>query len=105
MPQLPVPEPHPSKSTIQRSTSVRLARIMDSNHPLCREDIVWALNVIKQQLTDHPDKWAMLEPNQLVRRFHSYAEISSLLVYSSSYGQESDRIRKYLAELVSGLYE
>lgn len=105
MPNLPIPEPHPSKSAIQRPTSVRLSRILDPNHPLCREDIVWVLDVIKQQLTDHPDKWIMLTSDQLVRRFHSYAEISSLLVHSSSYGQESDRIRKYLTILVSGLYE
>lgn len=105
MPILPVPEPHPSKSTVQRSTSARLARILDANHPLCREDMIWVLNVIKQQLSDHPDKWAVLAPIQLVHRFHSYAEISLLLVNGSSYGQESDRIRKYLSEVVSGLYE
>ncbi|WP_019419198.1 hypothetical protein [Paenibacillus sp. OSY-SE] len=100
----PSPDSHPVPAA-QRAAAARMARIMDPNHPLCREDIVWVLNVVKQKLTDQDEAWSKLEPERVIRNFRYFAEVSLLLIRNSSYGQESDRIRQYLAEAVHGLWD
>lgn len=96
----PAPDSHPVPTA-----AARMARIMDPNHPLCKEDIVWVLNAVKQKLTDQDEIWSKLEPERLIRNFRYFAEISLLLIRNSSYGQESDRIRQYLAEAAHGLWD
>lgn len=100
---LPVPESFPSKPDVQRTTSTCLACILDAYHLLCKEDIIWMLNVIKQQLANYPEKWMLLEPAQFIHHSHCFAKISLLINQIGGYGQESDRIRKYLTELITAL--
>jgi len=83
----------------------KFKKLMDRNHDLCKEDIVWILNYIKQKAADEDPALLGLHQPRLLKNFHHYAEVASLLLqarYSSS--QEYGHVRLLLREACYGLY-
>lgn len=97
--------PSPDSHSAQRSVSARMARIMDTQHPLCREDIVWVLNFVKSKLTEKEEAWARLGPERILQNFRYFAEISLLLIRGVSFSEKSEHIRQYLSEATYGLLD
>ncbi|WP_232276803.1 methyltransferase [Paenibacillus sp. 481] len=97
--------PASDSASVQRIAAARMQKILDPNHPLCREDIVWALNYVKRKLVEQDEALRRLSPERVLHNFRYFAEVSLLLHRSSSQSQESDRLRSYLAEAAYGLWE
>ncbi|MCR8845681.1 methyltransferase [Paenibacillus sp. SC116] len=99
------PSQLPSANGRALSTASRMAQILDSSHPLCKDDILWALNMVKQKLAQPDEHVDALEPERLRRNFRYFAEISTLMLKrNGKYGQESERLRYYLSEAAYGLW-
>lgn len=78
--------------------TIRFERIMDPNHPLCREDVVWLLNTIKIKLIASPSAPA-LSYDTILHSYRYYAEVSMLMLQrTSSSALESERLRTYMRE-------
>ncbi|GAC41623.1 hypothetical protein [Paenibacillus popilliae] len=97
--------PSPDSRSTQRSVSTRMARIMDTQHPLCREDIVWVLNFVKSKLTEQDEAWVRLGPERILQNFRYFSEISLLLIHGVSFSEKSEHIRQDLAEATYGLLD
>jgi hypothetical protein len=54
-------EPHPSHQ--------RINRILGPEYPLCREDVVWALEYMKKKVADEAPELISLPQPQLLRMF------------------------------------
>jgi len=91
------PSPESNQDQEYRAVVARMDRIMDPNHPLCRNDIVWLLNTIKNRLAD--DRNELPNRDTLLHSYRYYTEVAMLMVHRDSlYGQESERLRKNMKE-------
>lgn len=88
----------------QRTIAARMERIMDKQHPLCKEDIVWVLNMVKSKLSCNDEALSALDADRIKRNFCYFAEVSVMLLQHNKFDQESDRLRFYLAEAAYGLW-
>lgn len=94
----------PTTSNPQSSTQ-RLNRIFDSNHSLCKEDIIYILEFIKKRVADEDPRLMDLSQPRLLKNFHYFAEVAMLLIHRrTGYDQEIDRLRQQLLEAVHGIY-
>ncbi|MFX3633386.1 MAG: hypothetical protein ACE3L7_30995 [Candidatus Pristimantibacillus sp.] len=92
------PAPHP--------THMRLSRILNPDHPLCREDVVWMLEYIKKKVADEDPALLDLSQPRLLKNFHFFAEAAMSLVHRRHFSdQEADRLRAWLIEAAYGLTE
>ncbi|CAH0120055.1 MULTISPECIES: hypothetical protein [unclassified Paenibacillus] len=95
----------PSAAFNANSTTRRLERIFDPDHPLCKEDVVWILEYIKKKVADEDPSLLDLSQPRLLKNFHCFAEVALSLIHRRTvYDQEIDGLRSYLAEAVHGLY-
>ncbi len=79
-----------------------LRRILDPSHPLCREDVLWALGFIKKKVTERAPEWSGLDQSQLLAHFTCFADMALLLLHRRSPSiQETACFRKMLNELLS----
>nr|WP_317890805.1 hypothetical protein [Paenibacillus arenilitoris] len=87
-------------------TERRINRILDPNHPLCREDVVWALEFIKKKVADEDPVLMDLSQPRLMQNFRFFAEAAMSLIHRRHYGdQEADRLRDWLRQAAYGLYK
>ncbi|MUT66768.1 hypothetical protein [Paenibacillus sp. NEAU-GSW1] len=85
-------------------TDSRIHRILDTNHPLCREDVVWMLEYIKKKVADEDPALAELSQPRLLKSFHCFAEAAMSLVHRRHCSaQEASRLRGWLSEAAFGL--
>lgn len=83
----------------------RINRILNPDHPLCREDVVWMLEFIKKKVADGDPALMDLSQPRLIQNFHFFAEASMSLIHRRHYShQEADRLRTWLKEAAFGLY-
>lgn len=83
----------------------RISTIMDPNHPLCREDVVWMLEYIKKKVADNDPALLGLAQPRLIQNFHYFAEAAMSLIHRRHYSeQEADRMRSWLREAAYGLW-
>ncbi|MFC4778407.1 hypothetical protein ACFO9Q_16545 [Paenibacillus sp. GCM10023252] len=93
-PELSIPDP----------TRGQINRILDPNHPLCKEDVLWMLQYIKKKVADEDPSLLDLSQPRLLRNFHFFAEASmSLIQRSHCADYEAERLRTWLAEASYGL--
>jgi hypothetical protein len=77
-----------------------LRRLLDPSHPLCREDVLWALGFIKKKVTDGAPEWSGLDRPQLLSHFACFADMALLLLHRRSpSSSETASFRKMLSEL------
>ncbi|MCU6709000.1 hypothetical protein M6D81_09735 [Paenibacillus sp. J5C_2022] len=94
-------QPH---SPVAHSTDVRVRRILDPAHPLCRDDVIWMLGYIKKKVADGDPLLSDLSQPRLMHNFLSFAEAAMALLQRKHYcDQEADRIRHWLREAAFGL--
>jgi hypothetical protein len=94
---LPNLEPQP--------TNVRLTRILNPDYPLCRDDVVWVLEYMKKKVADEAPELLSLPQPQLLKKFQCFAEASMILIKQRrGLGQEPDRLRSCLQEVLYGLH-
>lgn len=87
-------------------THIRLRRILNPDHPLCREDVVWMLEYIKKKVADEDPALLGLSQPRLLKNFHFFAEAAMSLVQRRHFSdQEADRLRAWLIEAAYGLTE
>ncbi|QAY65473.1 hypothetical protein [Paenibacillus protaetiae] len=85
-------------------TEKRINTIMNPDHPLCREDVIWMLEYIKKKVADAAPELLGLAQPRLIQSFHSFAEAAMSLVHRHHYSdQEADRLRRWLRDAVDGL--
>lgn len=90
--------PESTEDSTTNPINIRLERIMDPNHPLCREDVTWLLNTIKNKLIEHHSD-PTLSYDTLLYSYRYYAEVSMLMLQRpSTSALESQRLRKYMKE-------
>ncbi|MGZ9587044.1 methyltransferase [Paenibacillus marinisediminis] len=95
------PAPGSGSNSGYRMFTAHMERIMDPNHPLCRDDIIWLLNTIKNKLTEE-GAHSSLTNEVLLDSYRYYAELSMLMLQrNSTSGQESERLRRYMKRTAS----
>ncbi|WP_051236560.1 hypothetical protein [Paenibacillus pinihumi] len=82
----------------------KISRFLDPSHPLCRSDVIWILDWIKKKVAaDNPSTLGLSQP-QLWKGFSRFAEAAMLLIHCQRFSyDETDRLRKLLAEAVSAI--
>lgn len=86
-------------------TNVRLNRILNPDYPLCRDDVVWVLEFMKKKVADEAPELLSLPQPQLLKKFQCFAEASMILIKQRrGLGQEPDRLRSCLQEILFGLH-
>ncbi|MFD0959331.1 hypothetical protein [Paenibacillus chungangensis] len=89
---------------VAHSSEMRIQKILDPAHPLCRDDVIWMLGYIKKKVADGDPLLADLSQPRLMHNFLSFAEAAMALLQRSHYcDQETDRIRHWLSEAAFGL--
>ncbi|WP_438446696.1 hypothetical protein [Gorillibacterium sp. sgz5001074] len=93
----PAPLPQPSGRTLEQ--------LLDPQHPLCKDDVIWLLDYIKKKVAEEdPDLLDLSQP-RLLKNFRYFAEISMLMLHRRPfYDQDADRLRQWMAEAVYGLH-
>lgn len=91
-------EPESTSDSANNPITIRLDRIMDPNHPLCREDVIWLLNTIKNKLIEN-HAGSALPYETLLYSYRYYTEVSMLMLQrNSTSALESERLRLYMKE-------
>jgi hypothetical protein len=100
------------QSAIQHSLAVKasllqqrkLEQILDPAHPLCRDDVVWVLELIKKKVAEGDPQLMELPQPRLMQNFRYFADISLMLIQRrNGFDQEADRLKKWIAEATYGL--
>lgn len=82
----------------------RLEQILNPNHPLCKEDVVWALEYVKKKVAEQDPRLLSLSQPRLLRNFQFFAEAATMLMHRSpGYIHEAERLRASLREAAYGL--
>lgn len=78
-----------------------LRRLMDPSYPPRREDVLWALDLIKQKVADGAPEWSGLDLPQLLDHFACFADMALMLLHRRvPYGPETACFRTMLSELL-----
>ncbi|CAM4291439.1 hypothetical protein FHS16_002320 [Paenibacillus endophyticus] len=86
-------------------TQKRIHRILDPDHPLCREDVVWMLEYIKKKVADEDPALLDLSQPRLLQNFRFFAEAAMSLIHRRHCSdQEADRLREWLRQATFGLH-
>ncbi|CAM4255145.1 hypothetical protein L1N82_01050 [Paenibacillus tarimensis] len=79
----------------------RLQQILNPDHPLCKEDVIWMLDYIKKKVADGDPVLSDLPQPQLLKTFSYFAEAAMLLIHRRPGSeQEINRLRSQLTESV-----
>ncbi|CAG7622342.1 hypothetical protein ACFQI7_05045 [Paenibacillus allorhizosphaerae] len=94
-----------SQPNVPHPAEARLEQILNPNHPLCRDDIVWALEYIKKKVTEEDPKLMDLPQPRLMQNFRYFADISLMLIQRrNGFDQEADRLKDWVYEAAYGLH-
>lgn len=86
------------------STTKRLEQIVNPDHVLCKEDIVWVLEFIKKKVADEDPMLLNLPQPRLLKNFYFFAEVAMILIHKKYNGeQEVDQLKKWIEEATYGL--
>jgi len=87
-------------------TQKKINQILDPEHPLCRDDVVWMLGYIKKKVADEDPSLMGLSQPRLLQNFLYFAEASMALIQRRHYcDQEADRLRHMLKQAAHGLIQ
>lgn len=87
-------------------TDQRIRTILDPEHPLCRDDVVWMLGYIKKKVADEDPAFMDLSQPRLLKNFLYFAEAAMALIQRRHCSdQEADRLREWLREASHGLVD
>lgn len=87
-------------------TQQKLHHIINSDTPLCREDVVWILEYIKKKVAEEDPHLLDLSQPRLLQNFRFFAEVALMLIQRrNGFDQEPDRLKKWVAEASYGLFE
>jgi hypothetical protein len=76
------------------------------DYPLCKEDVVWILDLIKKKVAEEDPELLDLSQPRLLRSFHFFAETAMMLIHRRHFfDQEADRLRTWLQEAAAGIIE
>jgi hypothetical protein len=78
-------------------TRLKFEQLSHPAHPLCREDVIWMLELIKKMVAE-PDPHLMdLTQPQLLQHFHEFAEVAMKLIYRRpSYYIETEKLKAWI---------
>lgn len=86
-------------------TDLKLDQIMDPTRPLCKEDVVWMLELIKKKVAEQDPKLLELSQPRLLENFRYFAEIALMLIHRRNvFDQDTDRLKCWLSEASFGLH-
>jgi hypothetical protein len=60
-------------------TQIRIEQISHPSHPLCREDVIWMLELIKKKVVEQDPSIMDLDQPQLIQHFNAFAELAMKL--------------------------
>lgn len=84
---------------VPRDVEKRLTQLLDPSHPLCKEDVIWALEYIKKKVAEGDPALLDQPQPQLLKTFSCFAEAAMLLIHRRPAGDhEADRLRGWLSE-------
>ncbi|MBB6636410.1 hypothetical protein [Cohnella thailandensis] len=76
-----------------------LRRLLDPSYPLCREDLVWALDYIKRKVAEGAPEWSGLDRPRLLALFAAYAGVAThLLNRQSLCSEDAEHLRALLRD-------
>jgi hypothetical protein len=62
-------------------TQLRLEQISHPCYPLCREDLIWVLELVKKKVTEQDPAIMDLDQPQLIHYFQNFAELALKLIH------------------------
>jgi hypothetical protein len=78
-----------------------LRRLLDPSQPFVREDVLWALDLIKRKAADGAPEWSGLDRPRLLEYFACFAEMALLLLHRQTPGTpETECFRELLEGLL-----
>ncbi|MEX2414906.1 MAG: hypothetical protein WD424_02085 [Paenibacillaceae bacterium] len=81
-----------------------LNKLMDPSHVLCKRDILWVLDYIKQKVAEEDPGLLSLHQPRLLQNFHYFAEVAMLMLHKRyQHGHEQEQIKSLLREACYGL--
>lgn len=87
----PVPAP--------QQTRHKLEQMFMPDYPLCKEDVVWILDLIKKKVAEEDPLLLDLSQPRLLKSYHYFAEVAMMFVHRRHFfDQEADRLRSWLLE-------
>ncbi|MFC5703496.1 hypothetical protein ACFPVX_19580 [Cohnella faecalis] len=79
-----------------------LRRLLDPEYPLCRDDVLWALDHVKRKVAEGAPEWSGLDRPQLLAHFVCFADIALMMLHRRTLeGPESASFRKLLSSLTN----
>lgn len=82
----------------------KLEQILDPVHPLCKDDVVWVLELIKKKVAEEDPQLMELSQPRLMQNFRYFADIALMLIQRrNGFDQEADRLKTWIAEASHGL--
>ncbi|CAM3723496.1 hypothetical protein COLU111180_05085 [Cohnella lubricantis] len=79
-----------------------LRHLLDPDYPLCREDLIWALDYIKRKVADGAPEWTGLDRPQLLAHFAAYANLAMHLLHRQSLcGEDTEQLRAMLRDTLA----
>lgn len=81
-------------------------RILDKNTVLCRDDVIWMLDYVKQRVAHQDPELLKLSQARLLENFQAFAEAAMMLIHGRSMVDvEADRIKMWVTEASHGLQQ
>jgi hypothetical protein len=78
-------------------TRIRIEQISHPAHPLCRDDIIWMLDLIKKKVSEPDPNLIGLSSTQLLQYFHIFAELAMKLIHrSQTCYQETEQLKEWI---------
>jgi len=79
-----------------------ISNLLDADHPLCRNDVIWLLQYIKKRVADEDPALLDIPQLRLIQAFHAYAEAALCLIQRGNNNSlDANQMRKWLAEASS----
>jgi hypothetical protein len=93
-------------ASIPLQTRLKLEQIMQPAYPLCREDVVWMLDLIKKKVAEEDPHLLDLSQPRLIKNFRYFAEVAMMLIHRRHlFDQETDDLRAWLREAAYGIID
>ncbi|WP_377470431.1 hypothetical protein [Paenibacillus chartarius] len=91
---------------IPQHTRHKLEQIFKPDYPICKEDVIWVLELIKKKVAEEDPMLLDLSQPRLLKSYHYFAEMAMMLVHRRHlFDQEADRLRAWLIEAASGIID
>nr|WP_052487208.1 hypothetical protein [Paenibacillus sp. VKM B-2647] len=84
----------------------KLEQLFRPDYPLCKEDVVWLLDLIKKKVAEEDPALLDLPQPRLLRSYHYFAEVAMMLVHRRHvFDQEEGRLRSWLLEAAEAVID